>query len=117
MPARKVNEYGSIIIKESIIAKIVSNAALETYGIVGMAAKSAKDGIFEKLKLENSSKGILVNIDENQDINIEVSVIMEYGVRIAIVAENIIDKIKYNIEQKTGLKVNSVNIKVHGIRV
>ncbi len=37
--------------------------------------------------------------------------------RISVVAENIIEKVKFNVENLTGLKVNRVNVYVQGIRV
>lgn len=117
MAAIYINEYGSITVSDKVIAKIVSEAVYETYGIVGMAAKNTKDGIYELLNLENATKGVEVKTDENNKVNIRISVIIEYGVRISVVAENIIDKVKYYVEKNTGLDVNSITIRVEGIRV
>ena len=116
MSATIKNDFGKIVINEKVIATLAAESASETYGIVGLAAQNAKDGLFELLKVENKTNGVTVKVSDDY-IDIDVIVMMEYGVRIAVVAENIIDKIKYNVESNTHIKVNSVNIIVQGIRV
>jgi len=116
MPAQKKNDYGIIDIDDNVIATIAGLSAMESYGIVGMASKNATDGFFELLKWDNLSKGVKIYTEDNV-ITIDLHVILEYGMRIAIVAENIIDKVKFNVENLTGLKVKKVNVYVQGIRV
>lgn len=117
MPSRMHNQLGSIIIDDTVVANLACSAAMETYGIVGLAAQNTKDGLYELLRLENMTKGVTVTAKSETEIIIDLSVIMEYGVRIAVVADNVIDKIKYNVESLTGLTVDAVNVIVQGIRV
>lgn len=116
MPAIVNRELGNIIIDDNVIANIAGISAMETYGIVGMASKNAADGIFELLRFENLSKGIKVNTENNQ-INIELHVILEYGVKISTVCENIIERVRYNVEELTGLTIDNIEISVEGIRL
>ncbi len=116
MPAQSKNEYGIIDIDENVITTIAGLSAMESYGIVGMASKNATDGFFELLKWENLSRGIKVYTEGNS-VTVELHVILEYGMKISVVAENIIDKVRFNVENLTGLNVKKVNIYVQGIRV
>lgn len=116
MPAIINSELGSIVIDDSVIANIAGISAMESYGIVGMASKNAADGIFELLKFENLSKGIKVNTENNQ-INIELHVVLEYGVKISVVGQNIIERVKFNIENLTGLTIDNIEVLVEGIRL
>lgn len=116
MPARDKNHLGYIDIDDNVIATIAGLSAMESYGIVGMASKNATDGFFELLKRENLSKGVKVYTDRSEVI-IDLHVILQYGIRISTVAENIIEKVKFNVENLTGLKVKKVNVYVQGIRV
>lgn len=116
MPAIINRELGNIIIDDNVIANIAGISAMESYGIVGMASKNATDGIFELLRFENLSKGIKVNTEDDQ-INIELHVILEYGVKISTVCENIIERVKYNVEDLTGLTIDNIEISVEGIRL
>lgn len=116
MPAIINSELGSIVIDNSVIANFAGISAMESYGIVGMASKNAADGIFELLKFENLSKGIKVNTENNQ-INIELHVVLEYGVKISVVGQNIIERVKFNIENLTGLTIDNIEVLVEGIRL
>lgn len=116
MAANIKTENGNVIIENSVIANIAGISAMESYGIVGMASKNAADGLLEILKFENLSKGIKVNT-ENSKINIELHVVLEYGVRISTVGENIVDRVRFNIENLTGLKVDDIEVVVDGIRL
>ncbi|WP_019132346.1 Asp23/Gls24 family envelope stress response protein [Peptoniphilus obesi] len=116
MSANIKNENGFIAIENNVIANIAGISAMESYGIVGMAAKNATDGILEVLKIDNLSKGIKVNT-ENDQIDIILHVVLEYGVKISTVGENIIDRVKFNVESLTGLSINQVEVIVEGIRL
>lgn len=116
MSIRAVNEYGSIIIDDQVIATIAGISAMECYGIVGMASKSATEGFFELLRREQLTKGIKVStIDEK--IIIDLYAVFQYGVKISVVAENVISKVKYSVESLLGVHVEKVNIFVQGVRV
>lgn len=116
MAAKIQNELGYISIDNNVIATIAGLSAMESYGIVGMASKNTTDGLFELLKWENLAKGIKVTTEENTAL-IDLYVILEYGVKISTVADNIIEKVKFNVENLTGLEVSRVNVFVQGIRV
>ena len=116
MPAKVHGDLGNINIDDNVIATIAGISAMESYGIVGMASKNATDGLFELLKMDNLAKGIKVYSKEDA-IVIDLHVILEYGVKISVVAENIIDRVKFNVENQTGLKVEKINVYVQEIRV
>ena len=113
----KINSDNGIInIDEQVVATLAGLAAIECYGIVGMAAKSATEGFFELARKEHVTRGVKVTIKENKVV-VDLFVIVQFGVRISTVAENIIAKVKYNLEKFTGLEVVSVNVHVQGVRI
>lgn len=116
MSANIKTDDGNIVIENVVLAHIAGMSAMESYGIVGMASKSATDGILEILKFDNVTKGIKVSTDDGE-INIKLHVVLEYGVKISVVGENIIDRVKFNIENLTGLIVNNIEVLVEGIRL
>ncbi|MGO1469288.1 MAG: Asp23/Gls24 family envelope stress response protein [Tissierella sp.] len=116
MPTKTNTEMGTISIDENVIATLAGVSAMESYGIVGMASKNATDGLFELLKWDSLTKGIKVYLKENK-LNIDLHVILQYGVKISVVAKNIIERVKFNVEKLTGQKIDSINIYVQGIRV
>lgn len=116
MTAKLENEYGVISLEREVIARIAGYAAMECYGIVGMAAKNVKDGLVQLLKLESLTKGIKMKINANK-ISLDLHIIVEYGTNISAIADNIISTVTYTVEEYTGLAVENVNVFVDGIRV
>ncbi|WP_086429265.1 Asp23/Gls24 family envelope stress response protein [Staphylococcus cornubiensis] len=110
------NDYGSIDISNEVIASIVGGKAVECYGIVGMASRQqVRDGIAEILGHENYAKGIVVREDDGV-LDVDMHIIVSYGVKISEVAQNVQSTVKYTLENTLKLKVNSVNIFVQGVR-
>lgn len=109
--------YGSIDISNEVLAVIAGGAAVDCYGIVGMASrKQIKDGLTELLGRENFRKGVVIRQQENL-IHIDMYIIVSYGTKISEVAHNVQTKVKYTLDQMLGLAVDSVNIYVQGVRV
>ena len=110
------NDLGLITLSEDVLLTVAGYAALECYGIVAMSSKRAKDGFVEWLGKENLTKGVQVNITE-AGIDIDLFIIVEYGISIVEVCNIIKSQVCYKIENMTGAKVRRVNISVEGIRV
>lgn len=110
------SELGSINISEDVIATVCGVAAMECYGLVGMAPRNVGQGISELLRRENFERGVDVHFDED-GISVELYIVVQYGVKISEVARNIQERVKYGIEQQLGLKVNAIGIHVQGVRV
>lgn len=116
MSAQYKTQYGEVNISEDVLATIAGLATTECYGLVGMASKNAKDGLVVLLKKDSLAKGVKVTA-EGGEIAIDLFIIVEFGTKISTVADNIISKVKYTVENLTGLKVKNVNINVQGVRV
>jgi len=110
------NDYGMIQINSDVIATIAGQSASECYGLVGMASKSTTSGIAKLLMGDQMGKGVDVVVNDD-GVVINLYVIVQFGTKISVVADNIIEKVKYNVEKQTGLKVLEVNLSIEGVRV
>ena len=111
------NESGSIDISNDVIATLAGGAAVECYGIVGMASKhQVRDGIAEILGRDNYAKGVIVSQNEGV-LDVDMYIIVSYGTKISEIANNVQSAVKYTLEQSLNLKVNAVNIYIQGVRV
>ena len=108
--------YGLVSVNEEILLKVAGYTAVDCYGIVGMASKRTTDGIVQLLGKENIGRGVRVRAD-GDSVEVDLYIIVEYGISISAVAETIIDTVKYQIEHLTGIKVKRVNVSVEDIRV
>ena len=116
MKGRISNKLGEILINPEVIAIYAGTTAVECFGIVGMAAISMKDGLVKLLKKESLTHGINVEIADNH-ISLDFHVIVAYGISISAVADNLIENVKYKVEEFTGMTVDKINIFVEGVRV
>lgn len=110
------NEYGTISINKSSISKIAGIAAIDCYGIVGMAAKSISDGFFKLLKVERLERGVEIN-EVNGKLNIELHIIVLYGTSIPAIGKTLVDSVKYKIEKYTNLPVENIVVFVEDLKV
>jgi uncharacterized alkaline shock family protein YloU len=111
------NENGTIAIDNEVIGRLAGLAAMECYGVVGMAAKSIRDGLVHLLKIESLTKGVRLKAHDEGDITINLHIIVEYGTNIVAIANTLIDNVKYSLEETVGLSVREVNIYVESVRV
>ena len=117
MAVKIQNQLGNIDISNDVIATVVGGAATEIFGIVGMASKNQiRDNLNEILRRDNYSKGVVVRQQED-GVAIDVYIISGYGTKISEVCRNVQSKVKYNLESMLGVKAESVNVIVQGVRV
>ncbi len=109
------SEFGDITVNTSVIAKMAGAVTTSCYGVVGMAARNKKDGFVSLLNIENMAKGINICETEN-GADIEIHVIMEYGVNIKANCKSIINNVRYTLEKNIGINVNKITVRVEGIR-
>ena len=116
MPCKIKNENGLIAINSEVVARIAGLAAMECYGVVGMAVKSMRDGIVHLLGMENMTKGLKLG-KLGDALSIEIHIIAEYGTNVVAICESLMSAVKYRVEDTCGLTVGRVNVYVEGLRV
>jgi uncharacterized alkaline shock family protein YloU len=110
-----ITSLGSIHVSPRAIATIAYQAALSSYGVVGLAHKNLVIGLSHAL-VKDPTHGVEVHYD-GKHIDIDIYVIVEYGTRIISVASSVQDTIQYHVEKALGLPVHSVNVHVRGLRI
>ncbi|GIM44554.1 alkaline-shock protein [Collibacillus ludicampi] len=108
-----MTEIGQVRIANEVIEIIAGLAATEVRGVAGMSG-GVVGGIAELLGRKNLSKGVKVEVGQKQ-CAVDVSIVVEYGVRIPDVATEIQENVKKAIESMTGLEVVEVNVHILGV--
>ena len=109
-----IENNGNIKISDEVIATIASVAVAETKGVYGLASSIAGEIASKFSKKPAMNKGIRVTADE-KEASLDISLIMNYGVRIPEVAWEIQENVKKSVESMSGLEVIKVNIHVAGV--
>ncbi|KUK36693.1 MAG: hypothetical protein PWP44_1758 [Thermacetogenium sp.] len=109
-------DYGKIEITQEALATIAGAAAVRCYGIVGMVPRGLRQGVSGILGKDDLNKGVEVR-QEGSNVKIDLWVVMCYGVKMAEVARNVMETVRYEVEKMTGLRAIEVNVNVVGVRV
>lgn len=108
-------ELGAIRIHNSVIATIARLAALKVPGVVEMSGSFA-EGLASMVGKASFDRGIKVDM-EDQKINLDLHIVIAFGVRIPQVAWRIQNDVRKAIEDMTGKKVGLINVIVQGVRL
>lgn len=107
---------GKITITEEFLSKLIGHEVTSCFGVVGMAPSSNRQKIYGLIsKNQALDTGIKVMGDADT-INVELHIIVTYGMNINAIAASITEKVKYVVKETTGITVNRVIIKVDGIK-
>lgn len=109
-------DMGIVKISDEVVGIIAGIATTEVKGIVGMSASLVGDWTQKLSGKKNLSKGVKVTVGENS-ATIELYVIVEYGVRIPEIAQQVQENVKKAVESMTGLTVASVNLHVQNVLI
>ena len=96
------NHLGSIEISQDYFANLVGHAASECFGVAGMVDEAQDKGV----KVRTVAGGLVI------DLHIAVT----YGVNIAAIVKSIVNKVRYTVEEATGLQVAKVNVFVDDMK-
>ena len=109
----KSDQVGDVRIADEVVAIIAGLATTEVEGVSSMAGNITNE-IVSKLGMKNLSKGILVEVMENE-VKVDVAINIEYGYSIQEVSAKVQDKVKSAIENMTGLTVAVVNVRIASV--
>ncbi len=107
---------GSLVVSEDVIADVAGHAALQCYGVVGMAAPNAVDGLVKLLPQSRLRRGIVVSSDDEGTL-VSLYVILEHGVNINTVSTNLVDQVAFALKEFVRTPLKGVEIHVQGIKV
>ena len=112
----KNTKYGSINVSLEAIASVVANAAKSSYGVISMATKNTVLGHIQLNNEEDFSKGVIVRKSLTNNFEVDLFIIVAYGIRITEVVGEVQKRVKYDLELKFDIKVKAVNVYVQGIK-
>ena len=110
----QVQDNGRVMISESVISTIVSQALTDIEGYAGLYNKTAADFV-DLVGKKHRGKGIRISVDEKDQLNIECNVIVSYGQSIVTIANAIQEAAAAAVLSMTGIKAQSINVNVCGI--
>ena len=108
--------YGTIEVSQAYFSYLIGNAVSSCYGVAGMVRVGPKQGlrsIFSRRAFADDGVSVR-NEGEKLVVDLHISVI--YGMNISAIAQSIVNKVRYTVEEATGLSVRKVNVHVDGMK-
>lgn len=110
------NHLGTIEIAQEFVANLAGKAASECFGVVGMVNSTPSQGFRALLSRKDvPDKGIRIR-SVGGKLTIDMHIIVTYGLNIAAIVKSIVNKVRYTVEDATGLDVLKVNVYVDGMK-
>jgi uncharacterized alkaline shock family protein YloU len=109
-------KLGTIKIADDVIAHCAVNATLKTPGVMAFSPVFSDNFSKNFFSKDPVTKGI--KVAQNDDgISIDLHIIMEFGVKIPVVAWDIQENVQKQVEDMTDTNVKAVNIHVQGVQM
>lgn len=109
------NPLGNVYVSYRAIATVAHQSAMLSYGVVGLVAKNFAEGLAQVV-VKDPTLGVDVHYDD-EGIQIDLYIMVEYGTRIKQVAASVADNVRYQVEKVFGMPVSQVNVHVRALRV
>ena len=81
MDCKFTTDLGLVTVNDDVLVRVAGYAALDCYGIVGMASKRSTDGIVQLMGKENLGRGVKIRTSGDK-VDIDLFIIVEYGISI-----------------------------------
>ena len=108
------NKLGKVSMGSGYFAELVATAVKSGFGVAGMATRGAGDEMKSLWRKDFPEKGVRVTEEDGQLI-IELHIKVTYGLNIAEAVRSVSHKVKYVVEEATGLKVKSIRVSVDDV--
>ena len=109
------NKIGQIYILPRAIRTVARAVALQSYGVINLAPRNFLEAV-NRLVCKDSDYGIKVATSA-EGLVLELSLIIEYGLRIKSVSDSVAESVKFNVEKTMGIPVQRVDVHVRGLRI
>ena len=110
----QIQDNGTIMISEEVIATIVSQAIAEVEGTVSLNTKPGAE-IVDMIGTKTWGKGMKIVIGEDEEVTVDCDVLVGYNQNVVAVAQAVQNAVAAALESATGVKVTAINVNVRGI--
>ncbi len=111
------SELGTIRINHSVVAGIVRLATQSVGGVVNVGGGGVVEGLTDFFSKKESERGVRVSESANGGYDIEVRVVLEFGVDLAKVGIAIQESIRDQILSMTGNHAKTIDVVIDDIKM
>lgn len=110
------NPNGMIDVSGHFFTTLIGKTVSDCFGVVGMATTGTMQDVRELLPfIAQTERGVRVR-SVGRRLVIDLHIVVTYGVNLGAICQSIGNKVKYTVEEATGLRVARVNVFVDEMR-
>lgn len=117
MISEESSELGTIRINHSVVAGIVRLATQSVEGVVNVGGGGVVEGLTDFFSKKESERGVKVTESADSGYEIEVRVVLEFGVDLAKIGTTIQESIRDQILAMTGNHAKSIDVVIDDIKM
>ena len=112
---RLETHLGLVEVTQEYFNEIIGGAVSNCFGVVGMGNANARQNLRSVLRRRPSiDQGVRIYKD-GKGLMVDLHIIVAYGLNISAIVRSIVNKVRYTVEESTGLEVHRVNVFVDGM--
>ena len=104
----------SLTYSNGVIEKIVAMATREVPHVLGMKG-NLWHSLQEQFGAENLTKGVTVEVTDDNRVVVNISVIIEYGAYAPAIFEDVKERVTDRLAAMTGLEVAGINLRIEDV--
>lgn len=104
----------SLTYSNGVIEKIVAMATREVPHVLGMKG-NLMHFVQEQFGAENLTKGVSVEVTDDNRVVVNISVIIEYGAYAPDIFEGVKERVTERLQAMTGLEVAGINLRIEDV--
>lgn len=106
-------ELGPVSVHKNVIAQVV-DAALKDIEGVSLVPKTLLQRLVE-LFSDKTYSGVKVDVNEKSDVNINVEILVRYGMNLSDAAQKVQAAVRQALNQTADINVKTINVNIKGI--
>ncbi|OUO60592.1 Asp23/Gls24 family envelope stress response protein [Collinsella sp. An271] len=110
----ELDSEDSLTYSNGVIEKIVAIATREAAHVLGMKG-NLMHFVQETLGAENLTKGVSVEVTDDNRVIVNISVIIEYGAYAPAIFEDVKERVTERLAAMTGLEVAGINLRIEDV--
>ena len=107
---------GTVHIANDVLADLAGYAALESYGVVGMASPTLAEGMAQLLPAQKLRKGVKI-CSSDEGVEADLYVVIEHGTNLTEVSHNLASRVRYVLTNTADVPVARIDVHVQGVKV
>jgi uncharacterized alkaline shock family protein YloU len=115
--SEEASELGTIRINHSVVAGIVRLATQSVKGVVNVGGGGVVEGLTDFFSKKESERGVKVTESAEGGYEIEVRVVLEFGVDLAKIGTTIQESIRDQILAMTGNHAKNIDVVIDDIKM